>query len=209
MHGFENATQVLPGRRIAVEALQEQHVANQARHPADRRAIADDGSHPACFEELPREALAAHAAEYAAGAKVHEVAIAAGAVASEGLAELLAGDAAEHGRYLRGAAVEREVVDRRIEELLLPPHHAARPAQVMGDAFVRVDEAMRHRERRMHERRHRLEEALDRESLEQALVPIGLEADDLRRHPSATGHSAASARRLRYALRCCRSRRSP
>src|SRR6476661_9737082 len=138
MHGFENAPQVLPGRWIAVEALQEQHVANQARHPADRRAVADDGSHPARFEELPREALAAHAAEYAAGTEVDEVAVAAGAVAGKRLAKLLAGHAAEHRRHGGRPAVESEVVDRRIEELLLPPHHAARPAQVMGDAFVRI-----------------------------------------------------------------------
>src|SRR5436190_18722727 len=191
MHGFENAPQVLPRRRIAVEALQEQHVADEARHPAHRRAIADDGSHPARLEELPREALAAHAAEHAAGTEVHQVAIAARAVAGEGLAKLLAGDAAEHGRYRRGSAMEREVVDRRVEKLLLPPHHAARAAQVVCDAFMRIDEAVRHGERRMHERRHRLEESLDRERLEEPLVPVRLEADEFRRDFRATRHQGA------------------
>src|SRR5204863_690108 len=100
----------------------------QARHPADRRAITDHGAHAGRLQELLGEALAPHAAEHAAGGEIHEVAIAARAVAGERLAELLAGDAAQYRRDRRRPAVEGEVIDRRIEELLLAPHHATGPA---------------------------------------------------------------------------------
>src|SRR5205823_12877322 len=106
MHGIENAAQVFPRRRIAVEAMQEQEVAGEARHPADRRAVADDRAHAGRLQELTREGCAALAAEHAAGGEVHEIAIAAAAVASEGFAELLAGDPAEHRRHRGRASVE-------------------------------------------------------------------------------------------------------
>src|SRR5690349_11964686 len=42
LHRGEDPFQVAPRRRVAVEAVQEQHVRDQARHPVDRRRIADD-----------------------------------------------------------------------------------------------------------------------------------------------------------------------
>src|SRR2546430_16142075 len=49
-------------------------------------------------------------------------------------------------------------------------------------------EAVRHRERWMKQRRHRLEEALHGERLEQLLIPVRLETDDLRRNLRAPRH---------------------
>src|SRR5213075_3260850 len=100
---------------------------------------------PGCLEELAGEALAGDAAKHAAGTEVDEVAVAVRAIAGEGLAELLAGDAAEDGRHRRWPAVEGEVIERGVEQLLLPPHHAAGPGEVVGDALRRFDETVRDR----------------------------------------------------------------
>ena len=46
VHRIEDAPQVAPRRGVVVETVQEEHVAHQARHPVDRRGVADDGFNP-------------------------------------------------------------------------------------------------------------------------------------------------------------------
>src|SRR5207342_3023331 len=107
-----------------------------------RCAVAEDGAHAGRLEEFSCEALAARAAEDAAGGEIDEIAVAARAVTGEGFAQLLSAHPPEHRRHRRRTAVKGEVVDRRVEELLLAPHHAARAAEVIRDTFARLDEAV-------------------------------------------------------------------
>src|SRR5690242_9824375 len=180
-HGVEDAAQIFPRRRVGVEAVQEEEIANQTRHPAHRGRIAEDRLHTGALHELARERDAALAAKYVAGGEVNEVAIAALAVSGESGDEVLGADALRDRAHGGRAAVEGEVIDRRVEELLLAPHQAARTSQVVREAGARVDETMGDGEWRLEERRHAVEKCFHRKMAEHLLVPVRLEADELAR----------------------------
>ena len=78
--------------------------------------------------------------------------------------------------------VKREVVDRRIPDLRLRPEQAIGALRVVGEAPARLDEAVSDPKGRMKGRSQRLEEALDRFRVEELIVPVRLEAHELRRH---------------------------
>src|SRR5262249_54772233 len=149
---------------------------------------------PACKRD------AARATEDIAGAEIHQVAIAVVAVAGESGDQVLGADALYHRAHRPRTAMEGEVIDRRIEELLLAPHQAARAAQIVGEPRARIDKAVRDRERRMDERRHAVEECLHREMLEHLLVPVGLEADELARRLHGGCSCSAASRRATFRL---------
>src|SRR5438105_7419197 len=181
LHRGEDLLQVAPRRSVAVEAMKEQHVRDQARHPVDARGVADHRTDSGCLEEIAREALAALSVQHTASREVDQIPVAAAAIAFERLDQGLRADISGERYYGARLAVEGEVVDRRIEELALPPHYSAGAPGVIGEPFRGLDEAVRDPERRTHERRHRLEESLHREALEQPLVPVGLKAYEFRR----------------------------
>src|SRR5207248_11613774 len=90
VHGVEDAPQILPRRRVGIEAVQEKKIAYQARHPADRRRVTEHRLHAGRLYEATREGEATLAAEDAAGGEVDDSAIAALAVAREGADQRLA-----------------------------------------------------------------------------------------------------------------------
>src|SRR5207302_1468463 len=171
-----------------------------ARHPPDRRGVAEHRLHARAPHELARKPEPARAAKHIAGAEVNQVAIAAFTVPGECLDQRIGADALGHRAHRTRAAMKGEVVDRRIEELLLPPHQAAGAAQIVGEPGARIDEAVRYRERRLDERRHAVEERLDGKVLEHLLVPVRLQTDELARRLHGSCCLSAASRRPTWTL---------
>src|SRR4051812_19190099 len=71
LHRGEDTPQVAPRRRIRIEAVQKQHVRDEARHPVDRRGVADHGAHAGGLHEVPGKQLPLLAAQDVAGGEIH------------------------------------------------------------------------------------------------------------------------------------------
>ena len=87
-------------------------------------------------------------AQHVAAGEVHQIPVAR-AVVFERRAQALGVDAPKKRAHAARPAVEREVIDRRVEELFVAPHQTVGPLRVVGEPGFGLDEAVRHGERRL------------------------------------------------------------
>ncbi len=179
-HRLINFAQVPPRVFIAVEAVEKQHIRQQAEHPIDVRRVADYRAATGAFKKLFGEALAVTAFEHAACGEINEIGFY--AKVFEGIAERLFADGFKNRFYFGRRAVKGEIKNRRVDGAGIAPEQTSGRCGVMGEAALGLDEAVGELQRRIVERSHRLKEAFDGHGLKKAIVPVGFQDDELGGH---------------------------
>jgi len=169
--------QRLPRVWMRVEPFEEKKVDQHARHPVDRRSVADDGAATGRLQEPSREPATGLSPKHATTAEVHQAVV--GIISTEGITQLVRPDRVENGGDTSRRAVEREVIDGSVPDFRLPPEKTPRPLRVVREPAFRLDEPMRDLQGRAQGRPQGLEKSPDRDRVEQPVIPVRLEADEL------------------------------
>lgn len=132
--GIVDLPEILPRVLVAVKAVQEEHVGDEALHPVDVRRVAEDGAAAGSCEKLFGESLSGAASKDTARGEVNEVGFYAETL--KRVTEILLSHGFEHRDHFTGRAVKCEIKDRRIGGGRVTPEQPVRRRRVVRQATV-------------------------------------------------------------------------